>query len=302
MANTLTNLTRTMLEDTVLPALKLALVPIDAFSVKLMDKPMAVGDSTQVPIATAKSAGTYSSTFETGDSTVTSQSVTMAAPTFSSWYVNPQLEAMPTAERFLAQGVEAAYAVAKSVLQDVIGLFLAANIGDVAGTDKLVQTAANYDVDDQAVLWQYIKTKGVNSTRAAINTVEYAAALLQDPALKDRSASGSDMLMTGELPSILGVRQYYTDAFPTAITNQNTGVIYTGKETAAIALTVPNTVEEGLEQASGVRIEQITDPDTGLSMIWRTWMNSATGVYWGSVYVMHGQSFIQDAAVRIVSA
>jgi len=291
-----------MIQDAVLPSLKLGLAPIEAFSHMLTDTPKNVGDAVNVPIASAKTAGTYTSTFASGDSTVTSKAVTMAAPTFSSWYVNPQTEALPTAERFLAQGEEAAYAVAKSVVQDVLGLFLAANIGDAAGTDKKVSTAANYDVDDQADLWEYIKTKGVTGNISAIHTVPYAAALLKDSAIQDKSASQMQTLSTGELEPLLGARQFYTDAFPTAITDENTGVIYTGKETAAIALAVPNQVEAGLENASGVRIEQVTDPDSGLSLVWRTWVNSDTGVYWGSVYIMHGQSFIQDAAVRIVSA
>ena len=302
MANTLTSLSKTMIEDEVLPALKLGLNPLNAFSFEATDEMLAKGDKVNVPIASAKTAGTYTSTFQSGDSTVTSKSVTMGAPTFSSWYVDPNTEALPTAERFLAQGREAAYAVAKSVVQGVLANFVAANIGDVADTDKKVVASTSYDYTTQTQLWELLKTKGVNDGISAIHTIPYAAALLDDSRLTDQSASGSDVLQSGELPPVLGVRQYYTDAFPTAVTSENTGVIYTGKTTAAIATAVPNTVVDGLEGAAGVRIEQVTDPDTGISLIWRTWLDSATGWYWGSVYVMYGTAFIQDAAVRVVSA
>jgi hypothetical protein len=301
MANTLTNLTETMVQDEVLPALKLGLNPLNAFSFKASDGGMAVGDVVAVPVATAKTAASYTSTYESGNSTVVATDVTMAAPVFSSWFVNPALEAMPTAERFLAEGREAAYAVAKILVLGVLANFVEANIGS-ATTDETVVTAANYDYTAQTALWGQLKVKGVNEGISAIHTIPYAASLLDDSRLTDLSASGSSVLQSGELPPILGVKQYYTDAFPTAVTSENTGVIYTGKSTAAVATAVPNDVVAGLEGASGVRIIQVTDPDTGISLIYRTWVNSGTGVYWGSVLAMYGTSFIQDAAVRAVSA
>ena len=302
MSNTLTSMTSTMIQDEVLPALKLGLLPVNSFSVGVADVPKNVGDSVNVPIVSAKSAGTYSTTYESGNSTTTGTNVALAAPTFSSWFVNPNLEAAASMERFLAQGKEAAYAVAKSVVQDVVGLYLAANIGDVADTDKKVVTAANYSSSDQKDLWKMLKTKGVAGTASAIHTIDYAAELFDDARLVDKSASGSDVLRTGELPSILGARQFYTDAFPTAITDENTGVIYTSPETAAVAFAQPADVVTGAEDAAGLRVMVVEDPETGIPLIWRQWLNTATGAYWGSVLVMHGQSFLRDAAVRIVSA
>jgi hypothetical protein len=302
MANTFTNLQRALIEDTVLPALKAALIPIESCSLKLMDRPMAKGETVAVPIASAASAGTYSTTYESGNTTTTGTVVTMLAPEFSSWHFDPQLDqVLMTPELWLSKAREAAYAVAKGVLGDVLALYLSANIGDVADTDKKVVTAANYDARSQAPLWGMLKTKGVTGPVSAIHTINYAANLLEDAALLDRSASGSDVLQTGELPSILGARQFYTDAFPAAITNQYTGVIYTSKETVALAMTVPQAIDEGLVSGSGVRTEVLRDPDTGLSLLYREWFNSATGVFWGTVAAMYGLSFNRNAAVRIVS-
>ncbi len=301
MANTLTNLTNEMVQDEVLPALKLGLNPLNAFSFQTSNEMKATGDVVRVPIATAKSAATYGGTYQTGDSTTVGKDVTLLAPVISSWYVDPALEAMPTAERFLAEGVEAAYAVSKNVVQAVLANFVEANIGATAA-DEVVVTAANYDYSAQTELWGLLKAKGVNSAISAIHTIPYAASLIDDSRLTDQSASGSNLLQSGELPPILGVNQYYTDAFPTAVTAQNTGVIYTGKTTAAIATAMPNVLDQGLENAAGVRMMGVTDPDTGLSLGWRTWVDSATGYYWGSVVIMYGTSFIQDAAVRAVSA
>ena len=302
MANTITNLSATVIADTVLPALKLGLTPINAISMTAVaDRPLYKGDTVIVDVVSAKTAGTYSTTFETGDSTSVGKSVTIGAPIFSSWYINPYVEGEPTAERFLALGKEAAYAVAKTALQNVLALFVNANIGSGAG-DGQVRAAADYDSDDIADMVKLAQTKGVAGGISAIHDLSYATALKKDASLKDASAyGGSELVRTGNLPPVLGVKPYYTDAFPTALTDENVGVIFTGKTTAAVAIGAAGdpTNQEG---AAGVRTEILSDPETGLSLTWRTWVNSGTGFHWGSVYVMMGQAFCQDAAVRIISS
>ena len=303
MSNTLTTLSADMVQDEVLPALKLGLTPLNAMALKVAEEPAVVGDTILVPLMAARTATTYSTTFaDATGNTLTSASITWSAAKMASWYVNPQTEAIPTAERFLASGREAAYAVAASCVQEALVNFADANLGTTAADESTI-TAANYDVDDQIDMWKLLKDKKVNGPISAIHDIAYAAALMKDNALQDRSASGSDVLMTGELPPIMGMRQFYTDQFPTLIgTTQHVGVIFTGPTTVAVALGTPVVTVTGEEAAAGVRSFRVVDPDTGISMIWRQWMAADTGVYWGSVYVMCNSAFAQDAAVRIVSA
>jgi hypothetical protein len=303
MANTLTNVSQAMLEDSVLAPLRLDRNPISAFSYSVAEKAKAVGETTKVNILSAKSSATYAGTFAPGTgNTTTSTDVTLTAPVMSTWYINPLLEGIPTPARWMAEAADAAKAVVDGIVGSLFGLFLAANIGDVADTDKKVITAANYDVDDQADMWALLKAKKVTSPVAAIHSIAYAAALLKDAALQDASASGSDVLRTGELPSILGMRQFYTDLFPAAVTNQNTQVIFTGAETVAIAFAEPYEPEVRLEAASGVRMMKMVDPATGIPLMYRAWVDANTGIYQGAVYTMRGQSFLRNTAVRIVSA
>lgn len=304
MANTLTNVTQEILQDEVLPSLKLDRNPINAFSMNVDMKGIkAKGDTVKVSIATARTAGDFAGTFASGDSTVESENVTLGTPQFAGWYVDPMLEGMPTIERWLAQGRECAAGVVKKITQDVLGLFLAANIGDVADTDKKVIAVANYDTDDQADLWTLLATKGLAGSRSAIHTIAYAGNLMKDAALKDASAYGnSTLIQTGELPPVLGARQFYTDLFPSTITAENTRVIYTGKETAAIGFAEPASLGEGLENASGVRIIPMIDPETGIPMFWRQWYEANTGYFRGAVYAMYGVKFLRNSAVRVVDA
>ena len=303
MSNTLTTISATLIQDQVLPALKLGLLPLNAMSRNYVaDRPLSVGDTVKVNVVSAKSAGTFSSTFESGDSTVTGTSVTIVAPAFSSWYVNPKLEGIPTAERFIAEGKEAAYAVAKTVLQAALAKFVTANIGN-GGGDLTIVTAGNYDVDDIADFTGMLLTKGVAGNFSAIHNIAYSTAIKKDAALQDASAYGSnELIRTGQLPSVLGCQMYFTDAFPTAVTNENVGVIFTGPETVAVAIGGGEVPVTGLEAAAGVREIPITDPETGLTMMWRTWVNTATGAYWGSVYCMYGVAFLRNSAVRCTSA
>lgn len=303
MANTVTNLTETIVGDTILPALKLGLAPLNAMSFKAegAGKPLYVGNSVVVDVVSAKSAGTYTTTFESGDSTSTGVSVTITGTEFSSWHINPRTEGQPTAERFLALGKESTYAVAKGLVQDVLALYVDANIGSGAG-DKTIITASAVDVDDYADLKKLLQDKGEGGSISAIMNTAYAAGMSKDAALQDASAYGNNSLIsTGELPPVLGMRNYFTDAFPTALTNENVGIIFTGKTTAAVAIGVSGD-PTGQEADAGVREMTVTDEPSGISMNWRTWVNSATGVHWGSVYLMYGVKFIQDDAVRIISA
>jgi len=303
MANTLTNVSQAMLEDNVLAPLRLDRNPISAFSYAVDEKARAVGDTTKVNILSAKSSATYAGTFAPGTgNTTTSTNVTLTAPEMSTWYVNPLLEGIPTPARWIAEAADAARAVVDGICGDLFGLFLAANIGDSAGTDKIVVTEANYDVDDQADQWKLLKGKKVTSPVAAIHSIGYAASLLKDSALQDASASGSEMLRTGELPSILGMRQFYTDLFPSAITDQDTEVIFTGAETVAIGFAEPVEPEAGLENAAGVRIMKMVDPATGIPLLYRAWVDANTGIYHGAIYTMRGQSFLRNTATRVVSA
>jgi len=272
MANTNTNISKELVQEEILPALKLGLTPLSAMSFKAVaDKPLYYADTVRVPVSSARTAGTFAGNWETGDSTTTGTDVTIGKPIFTSAYIDPT-EEMPTASRLLSMARECAYGTAKKVMQDVFALFVEANIGSTAADESVIAAAA-YDTDDQADMRKLLWDKGVQNNMVAIHDLAYATALTKDAALKDKSASGSGILQTGEFPPILGMRQLYTDAFPTAVTNENTGVIFTGPTTAAVAMGVPGD-PTGQEGAAGIRTTVVVDPDTGIPLSFRQWVNS----------------------------
>ena len=98
------------------------------------------------------------------------------------------------------------------------------------------------------------------------------------------------------------MRMFYTDLFPSAITAENTTVIFTGAETIAIGFAEPVEPEPGLEGAAGVRLMKMVDPATGIPLIYRAYVDANTGIYHGAVYTMRGQAFLRNTATRVVSA
>jgi hypothetical protein len=301
MGNTLTNVTATMVQDEVLPALKLGLVPVvNALSFQAVtDRPLYFGDVVRVPIAgAAGAAGTFADDFETGDTTTTSTQVTIGAPAFRAWHVKPKTEGFPTVERFLAHGREAAYSLAKKVLQDVLKLYVRANVGDTNNEDYKVIAAGSWDSTDYADMLNLLRAKGIDGRVSAFLSLPYVPGVQKSPQLTDASAYGNaGLIQTGEIPPVLGVRSFYTDAFPTEITttNEYTGVIFTSPDTAAIAMgTSGDPVETDI-----LREFNIVDPDTGISMTWRQWINTKTDIHWGAVYCQYGVAFSRDAAVRV---
>jgi len=90
MANTNTNISKALIQDEILPALQLGLIPINAISFKAVaDKPLFYNDTVRVPVMTARTGGTFAGNWETGDSTTTGKDVTIGKPTFASGYIDP---------------------------------------------------------------------------------------------------------------------------------------------------------------------------------------------------------------------
>jgi hypothetical protein len=304
MGNSNTNINEDILVEEILPALKLGLLPINAISMEaVVDRNLYYGDTAIVDVVSAAAAaGTYATTFATGDSAATGVSVTIGAPAFASWHINPHLEGQPTVARFLAHGREKAYALAKKVVQDVLALYTAKNLGDTA-SDVLIVSTPNYDSDVFADARGLLLNKGVGGPVTAIHNIAYATRLMKDSDIKNADKAGSNQLLsTGELPPILGIRSMYTDVFPAAITAENTGVIFTARDAVAVAIGASGVDPSGMEAQSGVQTIVVTDPDTGIRFNWRTWVDANTGIHWGSVYLSYGVSFLRAAAVRVKSA
>ena len=303
MSNTFTNTDPEIIVNTVFEAFKSGLSPVNAFSTSFSEASASPNASIQVPVVTAKSANTGGfTTYEDGDTTVVGTQVILNNRPRSFSHMT-DLEAGKTpVEIGMAQAREDAFAVGLSVYQGVIGLIVAGTFGNVANTSKLVVTAANYDLDDVADAVTLLKKRNALGDYSLINDLDYAGALMRDNALQVASSLGSDeMVREGAVKRAVGVNIYETNAFPTDLTNENTGAIVVVPSAIALAIR-PIVPQQGANQA-GLEFATATDPTTGLTLGFRRFYNTATGTLWSGFEVLYGAAAVQTAgAVRIVSA
>ena len=299
MANSLTSLTPTMIADTFIPALRLSLLPINAISTDIREDPLDQGDVVNVPLMGSRTATTYSTTYETGDSTVTSTACTVTN-SMASWYVSPA-EANYGPGRFLAQGVDCVKSVGYAVIQALIELYTEANVGSGASYE-INTSAANFDSDDVADALALANALDVEEASLLLLPAFYGA-LRKDNAIHYADAYGSDVVIrTGKIPTVHGCPTHQVAAMATTPASENTTGLLIPKQSAAIVLSPFGGKFPDLENAAGVRTETIVDEESGLALTYRQWINSASGYVWGSVVVSYGVGYGQDGAIRIATA
>lgn len=306
MANSFTNINDTIIVQDVFPAFRDTLSPISGFSTSFATEAARKGATINVPVATARSAASRSdgATYEvnTGN-TVASVVVTLDQQYHVPWYVTDGEDAKTTVKIWESSAREAVSALAKNIYQAGLAKFVLATFGDVAGTNKLVQAASGFDLDDLVTLDTYLSKLGATGPRTFLCTLDYGAALKKDNQVQDVSAFGSDAVIRSGLFAVpmYGVKAYETNAFPAAITG--------GSELTGGILAVPSALALGIRPVQPLSMsnleafEIVSDPDTGLSFGYRRWYNASTGTMWGTVEALYGFIAAQSTgAVRVCTA
>jgi hypothetical protein len=151
MANSFTGINETIILQDVFQAFKDTLTPVTGFSTSFDAEARKRGEKISVPVATARTAAsrTDGATYEvaTGN-TVAVADVTLNQQYHVPWYVTDGENAKTMVDLWTSGMRESATALAKSIYQSLLGVFVLATYGDVAGTSKLVQAASGFDLDD----------------------------------------------------------------------------------------------------------------------------------------------------------
>jgi len=306
MANSFTGINETIILQDVFQAFKDTLTPISGFSTNYSAEAAQRGEKISVPVATARTAASRSdgATYEVN----TGNTIAVADVTLNQQYHVPFYladgEAAKTRVKVWESNMrEAANGLAKSIYQSLLGVFVKATYGDVAGTSKLVQAASGFDLDDLVDLDTYLSARGAYGPRTFLCTLAYGNALKKDNAIQDASAFGSDaVLRSGKFNvPLYGIQAFETNAMPAAITGgaELTGGILAVPSAAAIAI---RTVEPQ-DTSKLAAWEVVSDPDSGLSMGYRRWYNESTGIMWGTVEALWGVIAVQSSgAVRVCTA
>ena len=309
MANTYTNINDTKVMEDAVKALNHGLTRQNVFTMDVGSSPAEKAATIYVPVVTARTAGTYSTTYEDGNTSVVSASVTVSTHVFSSWHVTEAQAAVTRVKTFEASAIECAYALAAYVQNTVFNAVTASNFGNTANTDKKVVAAADFDADALADLRNIcVKTNKWRELSPGylggmLLDGAYITNLLKDPALRDISASGdSAILRQAKLGNKYGIDIYENNVIAGSTPGSGSENLV-GFICQPSALAVAVRPIQPLDDRSYAFTDIATDPESGVSMTYKRWVNTATGDLWGTFAVIMGVGVVDaNRLVRIVSA
>ena len=280
---------------------KAALAPLNAFSTDFSGEAMQKGESVTTRVITGMSAGAFSGSYITGDTTTTAKTVTLNQHSFRAWHLTDVEAGKTRVDLSAAQAREAGYAVAAAVFDYVTSLILAATYGDTSA-DKVTVAVASFDADDVADGAKLMDDKNIpDNNRSLILQNGYMASLRKDNALQDASAyGGAEVIREGSVGRLLGHDVYRTNAFSSDITNQNTqGLgVHPSSLAAAVRPVIPQ--DDGTQLLA---FQTPQDPETGLTLGYRRWYDPNTGIMWGSFEALYGAVAAQTTGlIRYVTA
>lgn len=300
MATTISTINESLVDKKVVSALRYLLPMLNSFSYRIESSGRIKSDSIYVPIATdptaqSKTAGTA----VTGNGTIAGTQVTLSNHYAAGWTATEgSISGQLFASFWADKAAGSVYALGKQVVDAALALITAANFGDDAD-DKLTVAPADFGQTDLGNLYELATEKILNQQVSLGLNAAYAGAMMGDSNIGlILATAGNSFFQTGVLPNLFGMNTWTYAAFPS--NSQNLGGAAIGKAALLVAAAPPDPL---FAAGSDGSIEQriITDPDSGLSVLYRMWADGGGTIY-GESSILYGVAKGQDAVVRIVSA
>ncbi|HEV7405169.1 MAG TPA: hypothetical protein VGO11_19655 [Chthoniobacteraceae bacterium] len=253
----------------VIRQLALRLAPLTRFSHTFQTGDLALDKTVRVPVISLEQMASKDFDedvgYEDGDFDVTMQPVTVDRRKYQSLsFTSRELIGLPL--DVLAEGMaQKTDRLAADIVTDILGLVTAANFGDPIYTGG----AAGFDSDEIVDIDEALTTLLWPSVgRALILDNTYTTPLKKDQALKNASASGSDMtLREGVVGRVSGFDLYDVPGFPANGENLKGVAALQSGILIANAPIAPSS--EVMSQLSDYRV--VTDPKTNLTLTYKAW-------------------------------
>ena len=286
--------------DSALVALREALLPISSFSTVYNSVPLQGTDKIAVPFfpqatdATSDFNGTYAfnDTNAINSREITVNKRKYQALSFTSSELARQPYFNPEQLGFL-KGRK----LAEDILKDILSVVTLSNYGAPVHTGA----ASTFDSDDMITIKTALdQAKWSKTARTMILDNAYEGALLKDAGIKNASAVGTaSAIQNGQLPSIAGFNVIGTNLIPG--NSQNLVGMVALPEAILVAFS-PVTPSAGVRN-NLTAYETVTDPETGLTIEYRSWGDPDTDTEKSVIEVNYGYAKGHEAALkRIVSA
>jgi len=299
MANTIASeLQITNILDAALRALKQTLIPLQAFTTVYRNVPLLGTDKVSVPfhpLETAASAD-FNGTYAMADSTTNVREVTVNKRKYQSMgFTSSELARQPQLN--LSEiGMKKGFKLAEDVMKDILSSVTLANFGTAVHTG----TAANFDISDVIDIRQACdEAYWPQTNRSLFIDASYDANLLKQTNIsKSLDFGGSEAIRQGRIPQLVGFNYFPSTLIPTNSQNLKGFAV-----TDNAILVAFSPVPPAGSLANVVNYSSVTDPETGLTVEYRSWADPDTDSTRDVIEVNYGYARGDAAAIkRIVSA
>ena len=286
--------------DSALVALRESLLPINAFSTVFNSVPLQGTDKISVPFyplatdATSDFNGTYAFN---DTNAINSREITVNKRKYQALsFTSSELARQPyfNAEQF---GFLKGRKLAEDILRDILSVVTLSNFG----SPILTSAASAFDSDDLISMKTTLdQAKWAKSSRTLIIDNAYEGALLKDAGIKNAAAVGTaSAIQNGRLPQIAGFDVVGTNLIPG--NSQNLVGMVALPEAILVAFS-PIKPSPGVLNTL-TAYETAVDPETGLTIEYRSWADPDTDTEKQVLEVNYGFALGHAAALkRIVSA
>jgi hypothetical protein len=288
----------TQILDGALRALKQSLLPLSAFTTVYRDIPLLGTDKIAVPfhaLETAASAD-FDGTYAMANSATNVREITVNKRKYQSMgFTSSELARQPQLN-LTEIGMKKGHKLAEDVMKDILSVVTSTNFGSAVHTGL----ATNFDVSDVIDIRQACdEAYWPQINRSLFIDASYDANLLKDTNVrKALEFGGNEAIRQGRIPQIVGFNY-----FPTTLIPSNSQNLKGFAVTDNAILVAFSPVPPAGALANIVNYQSVTDPDTGLTVEYRSWADADTDSTRDVIEVNYGYAKGDEAALkRIVSA
>jgi hypothetical protein len=219
--------------------------------------------------------------------------ITLGLPQYVSWSLDDVEVARASGISMDLFGVRKGHALAKAVMQDILGVVTLANYG-AAG---LISAASAFDEDDVADLAKICDDADIpDDNRVLMLSNGYIAALRKSGAIKDTSGYGYNAIQSGDVPMLHGFRIIKSNIIPA---NAQNLVGFACDPSAIVSAFRYNAPQEGHKYN---RAEPIVG-EGGMTLGLRDWYDENSGTRRTVMEAIYGKAVgIAAGLKRITSA
>lgn len=271
------------------------LIPLNAFTTDISDDLRGEGDAVVVPLYgnTTTTTFTQSTTvFEQTGGLISAVTVTLDKRKITPLdLTHQQLLESSAASRFDRLTTQLARSMAKTVLLDIMSVVTTVNFGEANTTTA----SANWGRPMLITARKAMLDAGVSGDYSLVMNRGIESALLGDDKITlalNRGDAGA--IKEGNLGRLLGLDLFAFSDFPANSISMNAFVC--GKDAIAVAF---RKMAPSLPEGDFEAIEEFTDPETGLSMLYTRHWARPQGKWFINTHVLYGYSKAVTGALKL---